>query len=117
MSAEDHLYAALSAYAPLQALVDDRVYPDYVPQKIQLPAVAFARVETEFINTLSQLAVASKATIEVVSMAATRSAADAVALACQQGCIDAGFPPANRRTDFDADRDIWATVITVDIWE
>lgn len=117
MSAEDQLYAALAGHTPLTALVDDRVYPDYVPPKIQLPAVAFNRADTEFINTLSQLAVASKASIEVVSMAATRSAADEVALACQQACIAAGFPPVNRRTDFDADLNIWATVITVDIWE
>lgn len=117
MSAEDQLYAALSVFAPLTALVETRVYPDYVPLKILLPAVAFNRADTEYINTLSALAVAAKASIEIVSMASTRSAADAVALACQQGCVAANFPPVNRRTDYDADKDIWATVITVDIWE
>ena len=41
MSAETALYAVLSAYAPLTALVSTRIFPDAIPEDKALPAVVY----------------------------------------------------------------------------
>ena len=52
MSAESTLYAALSGWAGLTALVGSRIYPDEVPLGVALPAVAWLRESTEFNPTI-----------------------------------------------------------------
>lgn len=120
MSAETDLYAALTAAAGVTAIVGTgaaaRIYPDVVPQEIELPAVAFLRGETEYVHTLGALAVDQRAALDVVCMAVTRAAAESLATAVEAACITAQYPPTARRADYDHENGIWATVLTVDVW-
>lgn len=117
MSAETVLYATLSAAAGVTAIVNTRIYPDQVPQEAALPAIAFARAETEFVNTIHGDTVAKRATLEVWCMAPGRAAAEALGDAVESAGRAAGFMPSGRRPEFDDEAETWAAVLTVDYWE
>ena len=121
MSAETALFAALSGAPAVTAIVGagaaTRIYPDVVPQEIELPAVAFLRGATEYVHTLSALAVDQRATLDVICLAETRLAAEQLGDAVEAACVSARQPPASRRADYDHENGIWATVLTVDVWQ
>lgn len=113
MSAETVAYAALNAASAVTGLVSTRIYPDFVPQEKDLPAVAINRAATEFINTIHGSApLGSIATLEVWCMASTRSAAEAVADAVVATLAAAGFSITNRAPEFDADSQVFAAVVS-----
>lgn len=121
MSAETSLYTALTADAAVTAIVGSgsaaRVYPDVVPQEIDLPAVAYARAETEYVTTVhSSVPAGEKVTLAVWCMAEKRSDADALADAAIAAAAAASFTPISRRADFDADNEIWVTELGVTFW-
>lgn len=114
MSAETELYDALTEAAPVAALVSARVYPDLVPQEQVLPAIGYARLTTEPIGTIHDSApVMERVTLEVACMAATRTAADALATAAATALGAAGFRSVDRRAEIDPEHSFAATVITV----
>ncbi len=117
MSAETVLYSTLSGAAGVTAIVSTRIYPDVVPQEAALPAIAFARAETEYVNTIHGTTVAKRAVLEVWCMAAGRAAAEALGDAVESAARTGGFMPSGRRPEFDDEADTWAAVLTVDYWE
>lgn len=80
MSAEELLFAALTADAGVTALVGTRIYPELVPQEQEPPCVAYSRAGTEYVMTIhSGVPAAQIATLEIVCMARTQEAANQVA--------------------------------------
>jgi hypothetical protein len=119
MSAETSTYSTLSGAAGVTALVGTRIYPDVVPQEKALPAIAIARTETEFINTIHNAApLGSFVELEIWCMAETRTGAEAVADAVKAAFIaTTGFMLKNRRPEFDAEHQVYSTVLTVEFFE
>ncbi len=117
MSAEADLYSALVGDTSVMSLVDDRVYPDVLPQDKALPAVAYSRVGTEYVNTIHGTSVAQKATLDVFCMAERREDAEAICDAVEDVARPVEFITIGRRAEFDADQMLWAAVLTVDYWE
>lgn len=118
MSAETSLYSALAADSSVGAICDDRIYPDVAPQDASLPAVAFERIETEYTHTIHSAApVATKAVLDVFCMAETRASAEGLGDAVQAAAAAAEFLPVGRRSEFNAEQMLWATVLTVEFWE
>jgi hypothetical protein len=116
MSAETLAYSTLSAAAPVTALVGTRIYPDFVPQEKTLPALAIARAETEYINSIhSNVPLGSIATLGIWCMAATRAEAEALADVVVTAL--SAFTMLNRSPEFDADSEVLATVLTVSVLE
>ncbi len=117
MSAEASLYALLSNAAPVTALVAARVYPDVAPQESALPAIVFERANTEYLNTIHGTTVGARVTLEVWCMAEGRSAAEALADAVLSAASGTDFVPVGRRADFDAEQQLWAAIVALDLWE
>lgn len=121
MSAESVAYSLLTADGAVAALVSTRVYPDFIPQERDLPAVAVTRTETEYITTIhAGTPQAILATIEIWCLASTRLGAENLA----DAVIDAltgspgGFMPQGRRPEFEAGPpEQHATVLTMQYWE
>ncbi len=115
MTPEESLYAALTGSAGVTALVASRIYPDAVPQDINLPAVAFTRTSTEYLPSIhSAVPLAETATLEVWCMAETRSAAEALASACVAALGPAQFVMQSRAAQPpDSEMQVQSTVLTV----
>lgn len=114
MSAETDLYAALSAAAAVTAITGSRIYPDAVPQDVKGACIAYARTGTEFETTLhNQAPYAAWATIDVVCMAATRAAADDLAVKASVAAAAAGFAVSDQRAEFDEVLGLWGTSLSV----
>lgn len=117
MSAEASLYSLLSTAVPVIALVSTRVYPDVAPQDSALPAIVFERAGTEYLNTIHGTTAATRVTLEVWCMAEGRTAAEGLADAVLQTVAGTTFVPVGRRADFDAEQQLWAAIVALDLWE
>lgn len=117
MSAETTFYATLSGAAGVTALVASRIYPDNVAQEVDLPAVAFSRIATEVIGTMSAPVVTTKASIECWCMATSRAQAEAVADAAIAALSLAWVVMTSRRAEYDSESETWACVMTFDAWD
>jgi len=114
MSSETTLYSTLAADPAVSALVDARIYPDVVPQDVTGAAIAYLKVGTEPVTTLhTNVPLASFTTLEVWCMAGKRADAEAVASAAMDALGAALFNLLDRRAEFDADNDLWASVLIV----
>lgn len=115
MSAETALYSALTGASPVTAIVSTRIYPDVVPQEVQLPCVAYARVDTEYEGTLhTSVPIAETATLEIQCLDNDRAGAEALADVVIAAAGAARFVPTGRRAEIDTDNNLWAAVLTVD---
>jgi Protein of unknown function (DUF3168) len=121
MSAETVLYPTLKSWPAVTSIVgagdSARIYPDVVPQTVAAPCIAFARVETEYVATLSNPRAAVKALMEVACMSTSRIEADALADAVQDAVAAAPFIPTGRRAELDSESLVWSTVLSFDYWE
>jgi hypothetical protein len=117
MSAETVLYTALSTTTTVDSLVDGRVYPDIAPQDASLPAIAFERTGTEYINTIHGDAIATKAMLAIYCMAETRADAEGLCDVVADAVRAADFTTIDRRAEFNAEQALWATVLEVQFWE
>ena len=116
MSAETELYAALSADAPLAAVVGARIYPDFLAQEISLPAVVYQRAETEYVTTIHSGAVlGSRVTLEIWCLHTSRIGAEQLA-DLVEAAIAATFLPLDRRPEFAQETLTFSTVVTVSVW-
>lgn len=115
MSLESQVFAALNV-SGVTSIVSTRIYPDAVPLEKGLPCVQYARLATEFMHVLDGTLAASRGTFEVFSMASTRTAAETLCDAAQTACIAARIPITGRRHEYDPERDLYASVLTVDVW-
>ena len=102
------VYIAVSGASPAEA----RVYPDVIPLKATLPAVAYARVDTEFVQTIDAAALKGEtATFEVICVAGTRTTADLLADAAQNALGGAGFFLLGRGVQQQEEEKLWATTL------
>ena len=116
MSAETQLHAALAAYAPLSAVVDTRIYPDFLAQKIVLPAVVYQRAETEYVTTIHDgTSHGERVSMEVWCLHTTRIGAEELAELVEGAIVD-DFVPTDRRPEFDPDDLTFSTVVTCAVW-
>jgi hypothetical protein len=117
MSAESTLNAALLGAAGVTALVADRVYPDILPQGKPLPAVVYARTDTEYVTTIHSNATrATIVTLETWCFAKSRPAAESLADAVEVALASSGLRPVGRNPDYDTDTDTYSSVITCTAW-
>jgi hypothetical protein len=79
MELNDALFSYLSTHAGLLALVSTRIYPDKLPDKITIPAIAFQLISEEETETFRQPTTDLLAgTYSFAVWASTRAAANAV---------------------------------------
>jgi hypothetical protein len=115
VSAESVLYTTLTAATAVTAIVSTRIYPDVVPQEQAVPAIAYARLETDPVITLhSNAPVAETATLEVVCMASTRAGAEALGDAVRAALGAAGFRILGRSSQYDDEQQLWGAVLVVE---
>lgn len=79
MSAETQLYAILSAYAALTALVGTRIYPDVLPEGVAVPYIGYERTDAQPVTTLEGTVLAWRVNIALVCWSATRIQANTIA--------------------------------------
>lgn len=111
MSAEEDLFAMLSTFPGLQAEVGENVFPDVIPEDNALPAVVYARIDTNTINTIGGARVAEDVRFRIEAWAETRTRAEAVAdqmaLALQAG----GETVDNRSVAVDPKEGVYGTAL------
>ena len=96
MSISTGLYAYLTGYAGLTALIVKRLYPLVLPQGVTLPAVRYQRISTSRLRSHSGPSGLAYPTFQFSVHAGTAASADAVAaqltaaLECYQGPMGAG---------------------------
>ncbi len=117
MSAEQRLYDTLKVAAPVIAVVVQRIHLDIIPQSEPLPAIAFIRTGTEFANTIHGTVGKTRATVEVWSVANTRTVAESLATLAMNALLPAQFSPTDRRPESDPENGTFSTVLTYQIWE
>jgi hypothetical protein len=119
MSAETILYGWLAGYAPLNALIAGRIWPDVVPLNAQRPAVSYQRLDTEHVTTIHSSAVlASFVSMQVVCWAANadgtgRSLADQIADEVEAALAANGEVPTARAVVFDEASGDYGTSVDV----
>ena len=117
MSAESTLYAALSGWAGLTALVSTRIYPDEVPLGVALPAVAWLRESTEFNPTIHGTITRQHESADGHrpwrDKAVGRAVADQVVAACMAGT----HYVTDRSMQRDPDTNLYAVTLRIDVWE
>lgn len=112
MSGSSDLYALLSSDAGVGALVSDRIYPIVVPNDKDLPAMAYRRSNTEYVNTITVGAVAADVSFDIICGAKTPLEAEQLADAVE---LVPGLTFLNRVDDFDPETEIYANVVTVQL--
>lgn len=115
MSAESVLYATLSAATAVTAIVSTRIYPDVVPQEEAVPAIAYARIETDPVITMHSAApVAETAVLEVVCMHESRAGAEALGDVVRDALAAARFRILGRSSQYDDEQQLWGAVLSVE---
>lgn len=115
VSAEEVLTAAIKASAPLMAEVKGALYPDYVRLEAGLPGIAYIRGATEYFHTIHTPRAENRPTFEVHLMAETRTDAVRLGAYLEQALIAGGLYVQTRNSAFDADQNIYSTVLTVSV--
>lgn len=121
MSAEQTIYSTFYGESPptaVEEIVSDRIYPIIVPENKTLPAIAYQRVNTEYVNTIHATALASKGTFDIFCVAAEFDQADDLADAVVS-VVNASLVMVvlNRTHSFDETAGNYAVVVTVDVDE
>jgi len=114
MSAETQLYAALSGWTGLTDLVANRIYPDAIPENVDLPAVVYVRAGTNPTYTIGGALVCEDVRMAVTVWAPTRTEAEAVADQVRLAIDGSGNPVANRSGGFDNEVGLFAVTIETD---
>lgn len=116
MSAETQLYDVLNADVGLAAVVGERIYPDFLALGLELPAIVFQRLETEYVTTIhSGTVLGSKVTIEIYCLATTRIGAEQLADLVELA-IASTLLPIDRRPEFDLETQTYTTVVSSTVW-
>lgn len=76
---EEALYAHLSAYANLTALVSNRIYPKILPQKGTYPAITYQKISGPRLHTLQTDPGTARPRFQISCWAQTYNQAKAVA--------------------------------------
>ncbi len=116
MSAETALYAVLSGYAPLTALVSTRIFPDAIPEDKALPAVVYGNEGATPEVCLNNDIAATATRFRIAAWGTTRTAAAAVGDQIVAALIAAGVPYDNRFSGFDAEVGQFADITEITWW-
>lgn len=117
MSAETDLVAVLNAATQLTNVVGSRIYPDIAPVDVQTPCVAFERVDTEYVISISGNRLAERASLEITCMADRRAEAEQIADVITPVIYSQRFIPTGRRAEFDDAAGVWSAVLSIDYWQ
>lgn len=117
MSVETSVFSVLSAAAGVSALVEQRIYPDVLPETTVYPAVVFARTRTDPVYSIGSVYFGADVGIQVGCWGKTRTEADAVGSAVEAALRAAGMPHQGKQAGYDPDTDLFATVIDLEIFE
>lgn len=118
MSAEQTMQTLLTGTAGITALTGARIYSRLVPVDIGLPAIAVRRLETEYVTTIHENAIAAgRAQMEIACMGATVGEVESLASQVMTALSAAGYATSNRSAEEDIERGTWATLISVGVWE
>lgn len=117
MSAEVNLKNILSSDAAVVSVVADRIYNKFVPDGVLSPAIAFIRVNTEYMNTIHGKSAEIRVSFDIFCVAT------ADAMAENLGDLVAAIMPAppyemvktNRVALYDSETELHAAVISVDV--
>ena len=117
MSAETILYAALSGAGGIAALVGDRIYPGLLPQGKAIPALVYRRADTEYITTIhSSTPRGSRVEMEVMAIASTNGAAEAIGDAVEVALAAALIVPTGRRPEIIPEVEEHLSIISCVVW-
>lgn len=116
MSAEDDFYALVSADAGVKAEVDERIYPDALPEKCPYPAVAYSRSATEPDRLLDGSVAETRVELSVGCWAETRSAADAAAAAIAAALADTDFDAVDQVAGLDPEVGLYVATLKVETY-
>ncbi len=120
MAAESTLYAMLSAHAGLAALVGSgdaaRIYPDALPEDCDYPAVVYsASREPEY--GIDDTYFGAMVTLEISSWGTTRASASGVMAQAVECLNQNGWPYSTGSSPFDPDVGLFASTISVTVFE
>lgn len=116
MSAEQTLYDALRTDPILSSMVDGRIYPDFLPDVVDRPALVYHRTSTTYFPTLDSIMDVERAEFDVMCIANTRSGAEACANAASDALIIAGIMPSARSHEYDPESGASITILSVVVW-
>ena len=116
MSAETDLYAVLSGYAQLTALVSTRIFPDAIPEDKALPAVVYGNEGETPEVCLNNDITATATRFRIAAWGTTRTAAAAVGDQIVAALIADGVPYDNRFSGFDAEVWQFADITEITWW-
>lgn len=116
MSAESELYAALSAHAPLSALVSTRIYPNALPEGCAYPAVTYTRTATEPVVTIDGISHGAFCTFDVSGWGDSPDEAIAVGEAIAGALQAAGEAPNGRQSGYDEALGLDGVVVSVTLF-
>lgn len=115
MSVESDLFALLSSYADVTAIVGAgnaaRIYPDALPLDEPLPAICYD-VATTPIKTIHGPIAGRENTLTIACWAPSREAANALADAVELALASAGQDWDGRANSFDGETANFATTLT-----
>lgn len=117
MSAETDTYAILAGGMGSPQPVQDRIFPDSLPDDATLPAIVYRRVGTVPVLTLNSSTDAAQVTIETECWANTRAAANALANAINAAMIAASHMPIERQNFQDEETGEFAVTQSFSVWE
>lgn len=116
MSAESQINATLNADVGLTAVVAARIYPDFLAQEIDRPAVVYQRAGTEYVTTIHDgTPLDRRVTMELWCLATSRDRAEKLADLVELAIANT-FLPIDRRPEFDEPSATFSTVISVTVW-
>ena len=113
MTVESDFYSLLSGNAGVTSKVSSRIYPDVLPENCTYPAIAFARVRTEPVLSISNVSFGADVDLSVGCWAKTRTAADEAATAVEAAISGTAFYRASRDAGYDPETGLFATTLTV----
>lgn len=114
MSAEETITGWLEGRAQLVSLLGgEDIFPGALPMDVVLPAIAYARQQTEYIPLLSGGIAGSFVPIQIQAWAKTQTEADAVADEVVLALIANGEVPVNRGVVFDHETGNFGTAVDV----
>lgn len=116
MTAEADFYAVLAGDAALAALVSDRIYPLAIAQGTPLPAVAYARTDTAYENTLGGSVALSRVRFAVQAWGEQVTDVEAIGDAIVAALAAVSVPPEGRFTVFDDEMGLYGLTVEFDWW-
>jgi Protein of unknown function (DUF3168) len=116
VSAETELQTLLEAYAPLTALVGDRIAQNAIDQGEAVPYVVYTSQHRPDYG-LNNNILANNVQLRIECWAGSAEAADDIADAVRAALLADGVVCTSRVTGHDADTALDATILVADWWE